>query len=76
MVGVADPVGNGLIESLSRPGGNVTGTSSVAADLVGKQIELLKEVLPPASRIAALSAKLLDIVIPSSILVRAEEVIE
>src|ERR1700730_12906901 len=54
MVGVADPVGTGLIESLSRPGGNVTGTSSIAADLVGKQIELLKEVLPTASRIAAL----------------------
>jgi putative ABC transport system substrate-binding protein len=54
MVGVADPVGVGLIASLAHPGGNVTGTSSVAAALVGKQFELLKEIVPKVSRIAAL----------------------
>ena len=54
MIGVADPVGVGLVESLAHPGGNVTGTSSVATAVVGKQIELLKEVVPDASRIAAL----------------------
>jgi len=54
MVGVADPIGVGLIASLSRPGGNITGTSTVAADLVGKQLELLKEIVPSASRIAGL----------------------
>jgi hypothetical protein len=54
MVGVADPVGVGLIASLSHPGGNVTGTSSVAADIVGKQLELLKEIIPKHSRIAVL----------------------
>jgi putative ABC transport system substrate-binding protein len=54
MVGVSDPVGAGLVASLARPGGNVTGTSAVAADVVGKQIELLQEMLPKASRISAL----------------------
>jgi putative ABC transport system substrate-binding protein len=54
MVGVADPVGVGLVASLARPGGNVTGTSSMAAILVAKQIEALKEAVPNASRFAAL----------------------
>ena len=40
MVGVSDPVGSGLVMNLARPGGNVTGTSSEAADVVGKQLEL------------------------------------
>jgi putative tryptophan/tyrosine transport system substrate-binding protein len=42
MVGVSDPVGAGFIASLVHPGGNVTGTSSLAAAIVGKQLELLK----------------------------------
>jgi putative ABC transport system substrate-binding protein len=54
MVGVADPVGVGLIGSLARPGGNVTGTSAMSAELVGKQFQLLREIIPSASRIAAL----------------------
>jgi putative ABC transport system substrate-binding protein len=54
MAGVADPVGMGLINSLSRPGGNVTGTSSIAADLVGKQMELIQEILPKNPSIAVL----------------------
>jgi len=54
MAGVADPVGVGLIASLARPGGNVTGTSSMAAILAAKQIEALKEAVPNASRFAAL----------------------
>jgi putative ABC transport system substrate-binding protein len=54
MVGVADPVGIGLIASLSHPGGNVTGTSSIAADLVGKQLELIQELLPKNPLIAVL----------------------
>jgi putative ABC transport system substrate-binding protein len=41
-----DPVGAGLIASLARPGGNVTGLSSVAPDLTGKQLQLLKEAVP------------------------------
>jgi len=54
MVGVADPVAVGLIASLARPGGNITGTSGIAADIVGKQLELLKEVVPGVLRVAVL----------------------
>jgi putative ABC transport system substrate-binding protein len=54
MVGVADPVGVGLIASLAHPGGNVTGTSSEAAALAGKQLQLLKYIVPNVVRIAAL----------------------
>jgi putative tryptophan/tyrosine transport system substrate-binding protein len=54
VVGVSDPVGVGLVTSLARPGGNVTGTSSVAADIVGKQFQLLKEIVPNPTRFAAL----------------------
>jgi putative ABC transport system substrate-binding protein len=41
MIGVADPVGSGLVASLARPGANITGTSSMTAEVVGKQLELL-----------------------------------
>lgn len=41
-----DPVGNGIVTSLARPAGNITGLSSMSADLVGKRMELLREVLP------------------------------
>ena len=46
MVGIADPIGAGLIASLSRPGGNVTGTTALARDLGGKLLEILREVVP------------------------------
>jgi len=42
-----DPVGNGLVKSLARPGGNATGLSNQSSDLVGKRIELLREVVKP-----------------------------
>src|SRR5262245_33583905 len=51
----ADPVGTRLIASLARPGGNVTGLSTLGSDLSGKRLELLKEVVPGVSRIAVLS---------------------
>lgn len=54
MAGVADPIAVGLVPSLARPGGNITGTSGMASDLVGKQVELLKELTPGATRIAVL----------------------
>ncbi|HEV8341445.1 MAG TPA: ABC transporter substrate-binding protein [Candidatus Binatia bacterium] len=54
MVGVSDPVDSGLVASLARPGANITGTSSMTAEVVGKQLELLKETLPKVSRVAAL----------------------
>lgn len=50
-----DPVEAGLVQSLSRPGGNLTGISYLALDLVGKRIELVKEVLPGAKRIAVVA---------------------
>ena len=51
---VNDPVGSGLVASLARPGGNVTGTTITAPDVVGKRLELLKEVVPKLSRVAVL----------------------
>jgi putative ABC transport system substrate-binding protein len=54
MVGVSDPVGSGLVASLARPGMNITGTSSMTAEIIGKLLELLKETLPKISRVAAL----------------------
>ena len=54
MMAVGDPVGTGLIASLARPGGNVTGISAMAADLEGKRLELLREVVPTLSHVAVL----------------------
>jgi len=54
MAAVGDPVGTGFVASLARPGGNITGVSNMLPDLVGKQLELLKEVLPTVSRVALL----------------------
>jgi putative tryptophan/tyrosine transport system substrate-binding protein len=51
---VIDPLGSGLVTNLARPGGNVTGLSMMAPDLVGKQLEQLKEVVPKVSRVALL----------------------
>ena len=49
-----DPVGSGLVASLARPGGNVTGLSTVGPDLVGKQVHLLKEAVPRPPRVSVL----------------------
>ncbi|TMA07033.1 MAG: ABC transporter substrate-binding protein [Deltaproteobacteria bacterium] len=49
-----DPVGNGFVTSLARPGGNITGLSSLVAELGGKRLELLREVVPRLSRVAVL----------------------
>jgi putative ABC transport system substrate-binding protein len=48
----ADPVGDGLVSSLARPGGNITGLSVMAPDLDGKRLELLKEAFPKVARVA------------------------
>lgn len=50
----ADPVGTGLVPSLAHPGGNVTGMSGLASDMASKRVELLKELLPQAKRVAVL----------------------
>ena len=50
----SDPVGNGFVASLARPGGNVTGLSALSPEISGKQLELLKEIVPTLSRVAVL----------------------
>jgi putative tryptophan/tyrosine transport system substrate-binding protein len=52
MIAVGDPVGTGIVSSLARPGGNITGLSSIAPDLEGKRLELLREVVPKLSHVA------------------------
>ena len=54
MLSAGDPLGTGLVDSLARPGGNVTGMSLMVPDLGGKRLELLKELLPRLSRVAML----------------------
>jgi ABC-type uncharacterized transport system substrate-binding protein len=53
-MGEPDPVGTGLVASLARPGGNVTGLADAHADLIPKRLELLKEVTAPGARVGAL----------------------
>jgi putative tryptophan/tyrosine transport system substrate-binding protein len=52
--GSGDPVAAGLVDSLSRPGGNITGFTTIGAVLAGKRLELLKEIIPNLSRVAVL----------------------
>ena len=52
MVAVGDPIGTGLVPSLARPGGNLTGLTSIAPDLEGKRLQLLREVVPALSHVA------------------------
>lgn len=54
MVGVSDPVSSGLVTSLSRPGGNVTGTSAMLSESAGKRLQLLQEAAPHSRRVAVL----------------------
>lgn len=54
MASAADPVGSGLVQSLARPGGNVTGLSAIGPELASKSIELLRELRPGLRRMAAL----------------------
>jgi ABC-type uncharacterized transport system substrate-binding protein len=52
MTNEGDPVGTGIVASLARPGGNITGLSTLAPELNGKRLELLKEIVPKSSRVA------------------------
>jgi putative ABC transport system substrate-binding protein len=54
MAASGDPVGFGLVASLARPGGNITRLSSVAAELTGKKVELLKDMIPAIARLSAI----------------------
>src|SRR6478672_13218910 len=55
MAVVADPVGAGLVQSLARPGGNITGFSNMAAETARKSVELLRDMLPQLKRVAVLA---------------------
>jgi len=52
--GIGDPVGTGLVDSLRRPGGNLTGLANLNTQLVGKRLELLKETVPGLTRLAVI----------------------
>jgi putative tryptophan/tyrosine transport system substrate-binding protein len=65
---VADPVSTGLVASLARPGGNVTGLSNQSADLPGKRLELLREVVPGLRRLAIMA----NVSNPSNVLEMSE----
>jgi putative tryptophan/tyrosine transport system substrate-binding protein len=54
MANVADPIGLGLVASLARPGGNITGSSSLAPELNTKRLEILKDVIPKLVRVGLL----------------------
>ena len=54
MASPGDPVASGLVESLARPGGNITGLSQIAPELAGKRLELLNDIVPTLSRVAVL----------------------
>jgi putative ABC transport system substrate-binding protein len=68
MANVADPVGFGFVESLQRPGANITGFSNLMVEQVGKNIELFREALPGLSRLAVL----VDPAVPDAALVLRE----
>ena len=63
MLGLGDPVGTGILDSLARPGGNVTGMSSLTTELAVKRLELLKQAVPRISRVLVL-AYLVDPIAP------------
>ena len=54
MAAVADPVASGLVSSLARPGGNVTGLTLLSTELAGKRLQMLREFVPKAERVAVL----------------------
>src|SRR5215468_7169122 len=55
MADTGDPIGTGLVASLPRPGGNVTGVAAVTAELAGKSVQLIRDMLPSAHRVTALA---------------------
>ena len=55
MAGIIDPVATGFVATLAHPGGNITGLSLMTLELVGKQLEILREIVPKVSRVAVLS---------------------
>ena len=72
MMGAGDPVGSGLVASLAWPGGNITGLAVMDPEVIGKQLEFLKDVLPTVSRVAVLSNPANP---AAALMVRAAEVV-
>jgi putative ABC transport system substrate-binding protein len=64
MIPLGDPVGTGLVTSLARPGGNITGLTFIAAGLAAKRLQLLKEAVPRVSRVLLLSYLIDPIAVP------------
>jgi putative ABC transport system substrate-binding protein len=54
MLAIGDPVGTGIVQSLSRPGGNITGASFLSSDLASKRLELMRAIVPRAKRVMVL----------------------
>ena len=54
MAGIGDPVATGFVATLAHPGGNITGLSTMSPELIGKQLEILREIVPKVSRVALL----------------------
>ena len=61
-----DPVARGVVMSLAKPGGNVTGLTSDAGDIAGKRLELLKETLPSLRRVGVLGTRAIPVPLPTS----------
>ena len=57
MTAISDPIGNGLVASLARPGGNTTGVTLFSNELAGKRLQVLKEVVPQLTRVALLAER-------------------
>jgi putative ABC transport system substrate-binding protein len=64
MASVGDAVGTGLVASLGRPGGNVTGSSTAAVERAGKLVELIREILPTARRLGVLANAMSPLTVP------------
>ena len=71
-VGVGDPVGIGVVQSLARPGGNATGTSALNTELQAKQLQMLKEMLPATARVVLLLNPLNPGVLKHAAILQAE----
>jgi putative tryptophan/tyrosine transport system substrate-binding protein len=69
-----DPIGNGFVASLARPGGNITGLSSLAPGISGKQLELLKQIVPGLARVAVLGTSSPPAYAPLALDTRSQEV--
>jgi putative ABC transport system substrate-binding protein len=73
MAAAADPVGSGLVASLAKPGGNVTGISLLSTDLAAKRVALLRELLPEVKRVAVLVQRTVPLAAPVALFIAASQ---